>query len=99
MANILLLLLSMFTCWKKSCNQSACSNRDIMLLASSCTSDRQKVPMAAKGNKAEGRKKAKKTKPKKASALTTILHAVTNPKYAPKKLILIFTDIWINIFW
>lgn len=71
----------MFTCWK-NCNQSACSNRDIMLLASSCTSDRQKVPMAANSNKAEGKKK-------KENAPTTILHAVTKPKYAQK----IFTDI------
>lgn len=33
--------LNMFTCWK-NCDQSACSNRDIMLLPSPCTSDRQK---------------------------------------------------------
>lgn len=63
----------MFTCWK-NCNHSACSNRDIMLLASSCTSDRQKVPVAANGIKAEGKKKG--------NAPTTILHAVTKPKYA-----------------
>lgn len=64
----------MFTCWK-NCTQSACSNRDIMLLASSCTSDRQKVPVAANGIKArEGKKKG--------NAPTTILHAVTKPKYA-----------------
>lgn len=44
--------------------------------------------MAANGNKAEG-------KIKKEIALTTILRAVTKPKYAKK----IFTDIWINIFW
>lgn len=44
--------------------------------------------MAANSNKAEGKKK-------KENAPTTILHAVTKPKYAQK----IFTDIWINIFW
>lgn len=48
--------LNMFTCWK-NCIQSACSNRDIMLLASSCTSDRQRVPMAATINEAEGKKR------------------------------------------
>lgn len=70
MANILL-FLSMFTCWKNR-NQSACSNRDIMRLASSCTSDRQRVPMAATMNKAKGKRKE--------NALTTILHAATKPK-------------------
>lgn len=50
----------MFTCWK-NCNQSACSNRDIMLLASSCTSDRQKCLRLLTLTRQKGKKKGKCT--------------------------------------
>lgn len=71
---------------KNPVDHSACSNRDNMLLVLTCTFGRQKISKIATNNKAKGKEKGKGNG-------YTNLHAVMEPKYAQKYL-LIFESIF-----